>query len=236
MIDLRDFFLDNYSSLLIGHLIHGIVHNINGPLQALTMQSDMNKIEYERYIANSTALDEKFKERYKKKLENFDSEIAKLKDIAIILANKKGENIKKPLLLREIIDNEIKFWKGDLFFKHQIKTSVELPEKDVYLIIEEASFLKLLDAIFFIQIENLKKAKNEGITDLKLLIRLNEDQEKRERVLSIANNCVELKWLDLTDFVSLESLSYYVIREVMSRINMNVELSGTEFRISFPWK
>jgi len=232
--NLEEFMVQNYSALLIGNLFQGIIHNINGPLQTLTMQSDMCKIEYERYIRDAGFLTTEFKERYRKKCDNFEKELNKLKDITNNIAQKRSESTKKPIIISLVIGNSIKFWKSDLFFKHQVEINLNFPEKEVYFISQESKFIDLIDACIFLNIESLKMAREHGIKELYLDIQLYQKKDNPNlRTLIIQNSSQNIVLEEFPSSLTLKSISGFIINYVSNELGIKAEIDGKAFKIEF---
>jgi hypothetical protein len=232
--NLEHFVIENYSFLLIGNLFQGILHNINGPLQTLTMQCDMCKIEYEKYIKDASVLMPEFKEKFRKKCDNFEKELNKLKDITSNIGFKRPESSKKPILISLMLKNCLKFWDADLFFKHQIKINLNLPVKEIYFISDEFKFIDIIDACIFLSIDSLKKAKEEGIDALSLDISFHLNQDNHNiKTLIIQNNAKNIEFDEFPSVFSLSSISGFIINYFSKDLGIKTEIIGNAFKIEF---
>jgi hypothetical protein len=197
------------------------------------MQSDLNRLDYERFIRDSVALTDEFREKYQKKCGNFEKELNKLKEITGNIAQKMGDKDKKPVILAYLIKNAIDFWKADLFFKHQIKVNLNLPAKDLYVLVYEYMLTELIDAFFFLNIETLKKAKEKGNHELIINIELALDKDNPEmKILTISNNCENIEIEEFPAVINLNSISGFIINNFAEKLNMKLEIFEKSLKIT----
>ncbi|HID98549.1 MAG TPA: hypothetical protein EYP57_10270, partial [Thermodesulfobacteriaceae bacterium] len=139
------YILDCFQACLIGRLVRGIIHNINGPIQILSMQVEMLKMEFEKdsrtmeSFADSNLhesikqplrqLSENMRKRYER-LAQMEDVLSRIENMVGIIAKRNNEETsgKKPVVFNEIIREEVEFGSSDLFFKHNVKQEIDLPD------------------------------------------------------------------------------------------------------------
>ena len=110
-------FLDRYRYSTLGSFVRGIVHNLNGSLQVLSMQME---------LLQGALLKEgdKMNPSLNVKMAQCQEQLDKLKAMVEVLMQKgiHDENdASQPIYLNDLLDEEISLWYHNLFFKHHIK-------------------------------------------------------------------------------------------------------------------
>ncbi|MCB9357338.1 MAG: PAS domain S-box protein [Calditrichaeota bacterium] len=98
-----------------GVLVAGIAHNLNGPLTGIFGVCDLLKLK-------GTAVNES---------EQIRKQAVVMRDlIANLMHKSRNERETEPreLDVRDIVDTELRFLEGNLFFKHQIETKIEIEQ------------------------------------------------------------------------------------------------------------
>jgi two-component system, NtrC family, sensor kinase len=109
-------FLDGYGDFRLGSLIRGIVHNLNGSLQILSMQMEILQRMLQKEEAISPAIREKT-DRCIAQVEQFGQAVQVLMRRAL----EREEELSPKINLNEILDAELAMAHHDLFFKHQVR-------------------------------------------------------------------------------------------------------------------
>jgi hypothetical protein len=145
---------------MVGRLFPGIVHNINSPLQIITMQMELFRLQFEGAATTDTdKTSAKFMSDSLKRLERMEMAI---KHISMILDNVslrflKPDDIKLSVFPVSILEEEIEFHKSDMFFKHKTKITHE-PNGEKFCITTNPLFIRdMFCAMFSVCIEQLKK-------------------------------------------------------------------------------
>lgn len=149
------YLFDNLPAQLIAMLLKGIVHNLNGPLQVISMQTELiNKIK---------SIDQQ-------QIDNLQANITRLGTQIQYMANHAYTNNTqaKPIILNNLIEQEVTFWNADLFFKHKVNKTINLFPKQVFTIAQEATAQGIIGSCIALSIESMrhKNPSNFAITCL----------------------------------------------------------------------
>ncbi len=154
---------------LIGRNAKGIVHNMNSPLQVLSMHMELLAMDLGRL---STLRDEPDKmtsgiSQAAKRLEQLEDIVSKINDMVRLLGSRAHDEEQKeedgPVMVSQMVLETIEFWKSDLFFKHKVGIELSFPDASPVLILNEHYIKDGLDSIFFSIIELLRDAPEPGL-------------------------------------------------------------------------
>jgi C4-dicarboxylate-specific signal transduction histidine kinase len=171
---LEKILLDNFRSSTIGRLTKGIVHNINGPIQILSMQLELFKREIDKEKeerktgASPTPPPKDAEDRINKILERIaqmEEVLARIVSMVDLIASR-SEDVAdgiRPIAVGHLLEEEIAFWKGDLFYKHQVKTALNVSSNALVVMSNEGILKDLVDAMLGACIEQLRPAKNREL-------------------------------------------------------------------------
>lgn len=109
-------FLDGYGDGQLGSLIKGIVHNLNGSLQILSMQIEMLQRMLQKEERLAPAIQEKA-EQCMTQVDEFRSVLEILMRQAVAREEKSPQRIH----LNDILEEELAAARHNLFFKHQVQ-------------------------------------------------------------------------------------------------------------------
>ncbi|NDY43307.1 hypothetical protein G3N55_10700 [Dissulfurirhabdus thermomarina] len=175
--DERDFFCQRFQDLLTGRFVKGIVHNMNGPMQILSMQIELFKRDAGQELAAIEALAESedpagairaLVDRAKgrmAKLAQMEESLRRLEDMINVIGKRSQdmEDGVRPSLLNQILQDELLFWQGDLFFKHQVEKEVVLGPDVPAVVAEERAIRNLVDALLACCAELLREAQERKL-------------------------------------------------------------------------
>ncbi len=164
----------SFRDLLVSRLWEGIVHNINSPLQVVLMNIELMKMQ--RSMRDD--IPEDIWERITQVSDAFS-------DIQTIISNvsfhpQKDADPPTPVILEELLKNELDFWRGDLFFKHKIEKDVEISERQHLIMIDPVKLTDIVDAILGIQISFLRHLAEIGEDNL--VLRVKEDDSSEDEI------------------------------------------------------
>ena len=114
-------FCQVHSDAQLGSLIKGVVHNLNGSLQILSLHLEM----LERMLRNEKAIDSSVRQTAGEchaQVDLFQSAL----QILLRRAAEEEEESPQNIDLNEIIDEELEAAKHDLFFKHRVRVQKAL--------------------------------------------------------------------------------------------------------------
>ena len=169
----RDFIpcsVELFQAATIGRLMAGTVHNINGPLQIISMQIELLKMELEGSrdsILGGLAADDEARveiarafARHEDRLNKIRASLAKLEEIASQQAvrAKKGGDEAPFVQLSQLVLHSINFWRGDLFFKHEVEYSLEI-DPEIYLPYPPTLLCFLLDVAMARAVYEVKRLR-----------------------------------------------------------------------------
>lgn len=176
------FLLDCFADCLVGKLAKGVVHNLNSPLQVLSMQLEMMKMDLmgqERLLQalrNESGQghdpSEEFKEiergldKERERLGKIEDVLCRLQTMVGLIASRSAgayEDAASPLILNQMLEEEVEFWKSDLFFKHQVEKKLDLPPQPLLVTVNEALLRDMVDGIIGASLEQLRDVKGASI-------------------------------------------------------------------------
>lgn len=110
-------FLDRYRYSTLGSFVRGIIHNLNGSLQILSMQME---------LLQGALLKEGDRTRpsLNSKMLQCQEQLDKLKVMVEVLLQKgihDEQEASQPIHLNDLLEEELSLWHHNLFFKHHIK-------------------------------------------------------------------------------------------------------------------
>ena len=111
-------FIDRYRYSSLGELLKGIIHNLNGSLQILSMQMEL----LQRMLAHEEG-------KIQNQVEKCLGQIDKFKGMLDGLIQKgirDEQDTPQPIFLNELLEEELSLFHHNLFFKHQVRVCKEL--------------------------------------------------------------------------------------------------------------
>ncbi len=169
----------------IGHLVKGIVHNLNGPIQILSMQIEILKMDIIKdikTIESALAINlpdnavQSFKglsdnmQRSMERLSQMDEALTRMENMVNVITNRSQdrEDGRRPLILNQVLEQELEFWNADLFFKHQVEKKLVLPDIPTLIVINEGYLRDLIDGLLDACIKQLQETTEH---ELKIILR-----------------------------------------------------------------
>ena len=111
----------------VGKLISGLIHNLNGPLHTLGIEMDVMNFLFSK----TPNLDPSFSSNFSTRLKRMEEEFGKLNNLirqvadrAELFSSTRPNRINLNYLIRE----ELEFLQANLYFKHSVKTTLDLDE------------------------------------------------------------------------------------------------------------
>ncbi|MEZ0328701.1 MAG: hypothetical protein ABWK15_03955 [Dissulfuribacterales bacterium] len=137
------YLFNNLPAQLTAMLLKGLVHNLNGPLQVISMQ---------------TELISKIKSINQQQIDNLQANITRLEKQIQCMANHADTNNTQaqPIILNDLIEQELTFWNADLFFKHKVTKTINMFQKQVFTTAQEATARGIIGSCIALSIENLR--------------------------------------------------------------------------------
>jgi hypothetical protein len=173
---LERLFYSCFQNSKIGHLAKGIVHNLNGFMQILSMNIEMLKMDIEKDLKvielttypglPDTAASQlknvavNLRERLKR-LSRMEESLTNMENMINIITNRNqnGGDRQKPVILRQVVEEELDFWNADLFFKHRIEKQLSLPSTPTLIVINEGYLRDLIDGLLDACIKQMRETE-----------------------------------------------------------------------------
>jgi hypothetical protein len=114
---------------IAGRLFPGIAHNINTPLQIITMQVELFRVQTEKALdAGKVATADEYRKLMDKGCDRLEKISRAVKDITTILNNAslryvREDEVERTVFPRAMLDEELRFCRSDMFFKHKLEIS-----------------------------------------------------------------------------------------------------------------
>lgn len=174
---LFDWLTDCFRDLLIGRNVKGIVHNLNGPLQILSMQLELLNMDLDRCKSDVMDMKQsavpspdrcsrvselllKTAERIAQLQEVVQKVDSSLRVVGLRAGAESSDNV-VPVILNQLISEELEFWKSDLFFKHQVALSLDLPETSPVVTVRERVVRDIFDSVLLACIEQVRSSSSK---------------------------------------------------------------------------
>jgi len=156
----------NYS----GKFVQGFVHNINGPLQNLTMLTEMLTSGMElqdRIFGSNCSEDEKWAEllgKQQKRLAQMREQISNLAaDLREFMQLHEIERYGTEIDINALLNRMEKVFRSDLFFKHHVKSELRLEKNLPHIKVPGRDFVPAVFHIFHNAITALKESPKKEL-------------------------------------------------------------------------
>ncbi len=169
------FILESFQYSLPGRLGHGLVHNLNGPLQILSMQMEMLKMDFMKLGSQigktetgSMDVDicREFMDKAGGRVEQAAEVITRLETMIQVIGcrgeDRETEEQARPVDMVAFLNTLMEFWKADLYFKHRVEKRISMPEISVFVMMEETPVLAMLDGVMSAFLYCIKAGDREG--------------------------------------------------------------------------
>jgi len=141
-------------------LVQGLVHNMSGPLQILSMQMELMKASFARMMKD---LDEECRqiiEQQLAKLSQIDDQVERLRKILNTI-NEVTEESATTLDVNQLLEELVTLWEGDLRFKHQVKKELRLAPEPLMFFAPPGQIKQGLCALFWWLVPDLVENNGE---------------------------------------------------------------------------
>jgi two-component system NtrC family sensor kinase len=176
----ENFLYGCFQNSKIGYLVKGIVHNLNSPMQILSMNIEMLKMDIAKNIKATESilalsLPDTAANQLKEladnlqgrtyRLSQMEETLARMENMVNVITNRSqgGEDGQKPLILNQVLEEELDFWNADLFFKHQVEKQLALPTTPTLIVINEAYLRDLIDGLLDACIKQMLKTEKRDL-------------------------------------------------------------------------
>ncbi len=141
-----------------GHLVQGLVHNMSGPLQILSMQIELIKASFGRLLKEANQECQPLLEQQQTKILQIDEQIERLRNILNTINEVTEENATS-IELNQLLQQAIVFWEGDLRFKHQVPKEFHLADETLFFFAPPGPIRQGLCALFWWFVPHLVETK-----------------------------------------------------------------------------
>jgi two-component system NtrC family sensor kinase len=176
----ENFLYGCFQNSKIGYLVKGIVHNLNSPMQILSMNIEMLKMDIAKNMKATESilalsLPDTAANQLKEladnlqgrtyRLSQMEETLARMENMVNVITNRSqgGEDRQKPLILNQVLEEELDFWNADLFFKHQVEKQLALPTTPTLIVINEAYLRDLIDGLLDACIKQMLKTEKRDL-------------------------------------------------------------------------
>jgi len=242
---------------LLGEMIQGVLHNINGPLQNIFMASELLKdqlLHHKKFLCSSGLADNKVIEDVEKQL----ARIGHIQEGAYNLSNltqnliqgmqiQRGE-IKTDLNLA--IKKLIEFFQNNLFFKHRIEVVLDLEESLPRVNVPISDFWQSAAHIIKNAIEAMENAEGDRVLTIKTVLENGKvvvsfrdtgvgiPEEVREKIFNLYYTTKKSPNENNGDPAEPLGLGLYCAKHLMSRHGADIKVESrdgwTEFSMTIP--
>ncbi|NPA95808.1 MAG: HAMP domain-containing histidine kinase [Thermodesulfobacteria bacterium] len=154
---------------LIGRNAKGIVHNMNSPLQVLSMQIELLGMDLNQ-LASLPCDNQDLKKGLNQiidRLGQLEGIVDKINHLVKLVGSRvydeEQDDEESPVMVSQLIDETVEFWKSDLFFKHKVDVKLSMPEISPVVVSKEQYLKDAIDSILFGCIEMLKDANEPAL-------------------------------------------------------------------------
>ncbi len=231
-------FIDRYRSSTLGAFVKGIIHNLNGSIQILSMQIELMQRMLTRAGDKIPAPIRDQAERCLEPIDNFKA----LVDSLIQKGNHEDQDAPQRIQLNDLLEEELSFLKNNPFFKHQVRVqklfSYPLPPVEGYYADFSQGFFNLIQNA----LEAMEKSSSKELTLI---------TEKKDDQLHVAikdTGCGFSADMEANLFQPFftskggkhRGLGLFITREILSRYGASFACSSqrgeTIFEVHFPMK
>ena len=131
-----------------GHLVQGLVHNMSGPLQILTMQLELLKLTQTRLESFLSAEGKEILAQQEERLSQIESQVERLRNI-LAAVTEVTQDSPGPVDLNEVLKKMLVLWEGDLKFKHEVEKEVHLSEEPLQIVAPPGDLMQGFSALFW---------------------------------------------------------------------------------------
>ncbi len=155
-------FVELYGLARIGGLLQGLVHNLNAPLQNLGMDMDMILLSLQDRRGEGPELIQELKKR----LSRMEEEFNKLNRLIRLTATRAEPEEDAPagLTLGDFLEEELEFLRANLYFKHNVSTSLEVRDPLPRVTALPRGAQAALGGFLHALVEELEKGRKEELS------------------------------------------------------------------------
>lgn len=210
----------------LGKLLGGLIHNLNSPLHSLGMQMDV----MQHFILKKGEISNDVSEKLSARLTQMNNEFENLNNqirIAGMRADLEGSPPEK-LDINHFLHQEMQFLKTNLYFKHNVETTLEL-SPSLQAVTAPPPHFSLAMGLFLERLaEELEKLKSSTLS-------LGTDAEEGHPVISVRMDDTALS-RPFRDILEMNPLNPPPIPEISGEMNLFISIlllknGGIQFEI-----
>lgn len=186
---IEHFLFSCFQNSKIGYLAKGIIHNLNGPIQILSMQIELSKMDIAKNLKDIESIlvlslpytaANQLKElagnlqKRAERLSQMEKALIRMEKMVNVITNRnqEGKEGQGPIVFNQVLKEELNFWNADLFFKHQVEKQLALPAASTLIVINEGRLRDLIDGLLDACIKQMRETEKR---DLKLTLRQKDE-------------------------------------------------------------
>ncbi|RPI53665.1 MAG: hypothetical protein EHM49_04070 [Deltaproteobacteria bacterium] len=152
--------------------------------------------------------------------------LARIENIVNVINNRSqgGEDGQRPLILDQLLEEELDFWNADLFFKHQVQKQLVSPTNPIFTVINEAHLRDLIDGLLDACIKQMQESEKR---DLKITSR-QKDEATWSLEFEHTGNAFPSEWDQDISRYSPESNEY--TQKTYDYLSLILDLNIAKFR------
>ncbi len=148
---------------LIGRNAKGIVHNMNSPLQVLSMQIELLAMDLNLLVSKceNSQISSGIQQAIDR-LAQLEEIVARINHLVKLVGSRvtddEQDDEEGPIMVTRLLEETVEFWKSDLFFKHKVTLDLAIPGVSPVLVAKERYLKDAFDSVLFGCIQVLKNA------------------------------------------------------------------------------
>ncbi len=154
---------------LIGRNAKGIVHNMNSPLQVLSMQIELLGMDL-NLLASIQCENSQISSGIQQaidRLGQLEEIVAKINHLVKLVGSRvtddQQDDEEGPIMVAHLLEETVEFWRSDLFFKHKVALDFSVPKVSPVVVSKERYLKDALDSVLFACIQVLKSSHEPSL-------------------------------------------------------------------------
>ena len=231
--------IELYSSVSIGKLINGLIHNLNSPLHSLGIEMDM----IQHLVVKKGQAEDELLKSISSRLKRVDEEFENLNSLIRLTASRADltQNFSGYFNLNHFLEQELQFMKANLYFKHNVQTTLRLAEglpsfRDLpeNLALGFSWFIQgLVEELERQRLTTLSVESVKGETSAGVRFTIEGGEMSEEFMDTLTSDLPSLKHFVIQDTDMSALLSVFVLRSCGVSIETHAQPNNTKIRLFF---
>ncbi len=222
-----------FRDAIIGHLAKGFVHNLNSPLQIISMHLELMRSELARMPSLASDVDglTQTTESILARIDQIEDSLSKMDFFLRVVNQRKAAEAvgEVPVIIPDLIRREIEFWQSDLFLKHQVQVDYDFPDPPHVVTIKESVVRDLVDGSIGLCLGRLRESEHKNIK-----IRLSSGNDNTLE-LAFEHSGDPFPGSDTTDWPAEDKMFFLPFLKVaLEDCKADMKIDGNKLRISLP--